>query len=125
MYMDKLDGRITQDLFDRKSSEFRKEQDGLLRQIQDIQRASPAAIDEAIDMLRLTSRASELLLQQPASEQRRLLTTMIETASWKDRELRTTLFEPFEILRYSNQESYRKENQNSGSGRELEVWLLR
>jgi hypothetical protein len=38
--------------------------------------------------------------------------------------LRTTLLEPFEILRHSNRESCRKENKNAGSGRDLEVWLL-
>lgn len=48
-------------------------------------------------MLRLTSRASELFLEQPPAEQRCLLQTMIETASWKNGELRMTLFEPFEI----------------------------
>ncbi len=37
--------------------------------------------------------------------------------------MRTTLFEPFEILRRSNQESYRKEKENGGSGRDLEIWL--
>jgi hypothetical protein len=35
------------------------------------------------------------------------------------------LFEPFEILRHSNQETYRKEKQKAGSGREMEIWLLR
>jgi hypothetical protein len=35
------------------------------------------------------------------------------------------LFEPFEVLRRSNQESYRKEREKAGSGRELGIWLLR
>jgi hypothetical protein len=74
-------------------------------------------------MLRLTSRASELFLQQPAAEQRRLLQVVFEKAAWQDGKLRTTLFEPFETLRHSNQESYRKEKENGGSGRDLEVWL--
>jgi hypothetical protein len=39
------------------------------------------------------------------------------------RELRTSLFEPFEILRRSTRESYRKHEQNSGSGRDIEIWL--
>ena len=65
-------------------------------------------------MLRLTSRASELFLQQPAAEQRRLLQAVVEKTAWQDGELRTTLFEPFEILRHSNQEGYRKEKENSG-----------
>jgi hypothetical protein len=52
--------------------------------------------------LRLTSRATELFLQQTAAEQRRLLQVVIEKAAWQDGVLRTTLFEPFEILRQSN-----------------------
>jgi hypothetical protein len=125
MYMDKLDGRITQEFFDKQAAMLRREQDDLLRKIQDIQKATPAPIDEAIDMLRLTSRASELFLQQPACEQRRLLQVVLERAAWRDGALRATLFEPFEILRHSNQENYRKEKENGGSGRDLEIWLLR
>jgi hypothetical protein len=123
MYLDKLDGRISQEFFDKHSGIWRLEQDGLLRKIQDIQTATPAPIDQAIDMLRLTSRASELFLQQPAVEQRRLLQMVVEKAAWKDRALQTALFEPFEILRHSNQESCRKEKEETGSGRELGIWL--
>ena len=104
---------------------MRREQDGLLRKIQEIRKAEPAPIDEAIDVLRLTSRASELFLQQPAGEQRRLLKTVVERAAWKDGMLQTALFEPFEILRDSNRETLRKENEKAGSGHELEIWLLR
>jgi site-specific DNA recombinase len=125
MYMDKLDERITQEFFDKQAAMLRREQDGLLRKIQDIQKATPAPVDQAIDMLRLTSRASELFLQQSAAEQRRLLKVVVEKAAWQDGGLRTALFEPFEILRQSNQESYRKEKENGGSGRDLEIWLLR
>jgi site-specific DNA recombinase len=125
MYMDKLDGRITQEFFDKQAATFRREQDGLLCKIQGIQKAALAPVDQAIDMLRLTSRASELFLQQPTNEQRRLLQTVVEKAAWKDGVLQTTLFEPFEILRHSNRESYRKENEIAGSGRGSGIWLLR
>jgi hypothetical protein len=124
MYMDKLDGRIPQEFFDQNAAEWRKEQGDLLRKIHGIQHAAPAPIDQAIDILRLTSRASELFLRQPPHEQRHLLGVVMETADWKDGMLRTTLFEPFEILQHSNRESARKENQNVGSGQDLEVWLL-
>jgi site-specific DNA recombinase len=125
MYMDKLDGRITQEFFDRNSATWRGEQGALLRKIRTVQTAAPAPIDQAVDMLRLTSRASELFLQQPPAEQRRLLQVLIEKAAWQAGALRTTLFEPFEILRHSNQESRTKEKENVGSARDLEVWLLR
>jgi hypothetical protein len=68
---------------------------------------------------------SELFLEQPAAEQRRLLRVLTEKATWKAGVLQTTLFEPFQILRHSNQKSSRKEKENGGSGRDLEVWLLR
>jgi hypothetical protein len=45
-----------------------------------------------------------------------------QVAPWKDAALQTTLFEPFEILRHSNQESRRKENENAGSGRDSGIW---
>jgi site-specific DNA recombinase len=125
MYLDKLDGRITQEFFDKQSASWRREQHGVLRKIQDLEKATPAPIDQAVDLLQLTSRASELFLQQSAPEQRRLLNVVIEEASWKDRALRTTLFEPFEIMMYSNRESRRKENENAGSGRDSGIWLLR
>jgi site-specific DNA recombinase len=114
MYMDKLDGRITQEFFDRNSTTWRVEQEALLQMIQNVQVAAPVPVEKAVDMLRLTSRASELFLQQPAPEQRRFLRAVVEKATWQDGGLRTTLLEPFEILRHSNRESYRKENENAG-----------
>jgi site-specific DNA recombinase len=125
MYRDRLDGRIDAEFFDSHATEWRREQATLLGKIRDIQRAAPAPIDQAIDMLQLTSRAAELFLAQPSHEQRHLLQVVMEKAAWKDGTLRTTLFEPFEILRHSNRESSRKENENSGSGRDLKIWLLR
>jgi len=94
-----------------------------LRKIRDIQAVAPAPVEQAVEIMRLTSRASDLFLQQPAAEQRRLLQVVIEKAAWQHGELRTTLFEPFEILRHSNRGSCRKENDNAGSGRDLEIWL--
>jgi site-specific DNA recombinase len=116
MYMDKLDGRITQEFFDKEARSMHREQESLFRKIQDIRKATPVPVDQAIDMLRLTSRASELFLQQTAAEQRRLLQMVVQKAAWKEGTLQTALFEPFEILRHSNQESYRKEKEKAGSG---------
>ena len=123
MYMDKLDGRITQDFFDKNAATLRGEQEAVARKVRNIEAAATVPIDQAVDMLRLTGRASELFLQQPATEQRRFLGVVIEKATWQDGALRATLFEPFEILRHSNSECTRKEKENGGSGRDLEVWL--
>jgi len=55
MYLDKLDGCITQEFFDKHSATWRREQDVLLREIQEIQKATPTPLDQAVDTLRLTS----------------------------------------------------------------------
>ena len=124
MYLDKLDGCITQEFFDKQAGQMRSEQESVLREIQDIQKAAPVPIDQAIDIMGLMSRVSALFLEQSAAEQRRLLGVVVDKAAWKDGTLRTTLFEPFEILRHSNRESSRKENDNKGSGQDLGIWLL-
>jgi hypothetical protein len=123
MYVDKLEGRITQTFFDQRAAEWRGEQDVVLRKIQEIQVAAPAPVDQAIDMVHLTSQSCQLFLQQTAEEQRRLLQVLIKNAVWQDGGLRTMLFEPFEILRHSNQESTRKEKEIAGSGQDLDIWL--
>jgi site-specific DNA recombinase len=125
MYLDKLDGRITQEFFDKQAAAWRGEQGAIVRQIHDIQSTAPAPVEQAIEMIRLTSRAADLFLRQTGAEQRRLLQVVIENASWQAGELRTSLFEPFEILRHSNQESHRKEREINGSGRDFGIWLLR
>jgi hypothetical protein len=125
MYLDKLDGRITQEFFDQQSAAWRLEQDGLLRKINDIQKATPAPVDQAVNMLRLTSQASESFMRRPAAEQRRLLQVVVEKSAWQFNVLRTTLFEPFEILRHSNRESNRKDKEIAASGRDSGIGLLR
>ena len=123
MYLDKLDGRISQEFFDQRADEWRREQDGVLRKIQEMQKATPASVDEAVDAMCLTSQACQSFLQQSGAEQRRMLQVLIQKAEWKDGELRLKLFEPFEILRHSNQQSCTKEKEIAGSGQDLEIWL--
>ena len=125
MYLDKLDNRISADFYDQRSAAWRREQETILRKINDIQNSAPAPIEAAVDTLRLTSRACELFEQQNPSEQRQFLQLLIKEAAWKDRKLETSLFEPFEILRRSNRESNRKESEISGAGCDSEIWLLR
>jgi hypothetical protein len=47
----------------------------------------------------------------------------LRSTTWKDGALQTALFEPFQILRHSNQEMYRKEKEKAGLGRNLKIWL--
>ena len=64
-------------------------------------------------MDKLDGRSTREFLDKQAAtlrrEQHRLLRTVVEKDTWKDGALQTALFEPFQTLLHSNQESYRKE----------------
>jgi hypothetical protein len=72
------------------------------------------ALHGDIDTLRLTSQACQMFQQ-----------VLIQRVAGKNGELHTKLFEPFEILRHSNQGSNRKEKELGGTGRDFGIWLLR
>src|ERR1700694_5317127 len=77
MYLDKLDGRIDAPFFDRKAADWRREQDGILRNIQVHQDADQSYIEDGIQLLELASDAHELFLEQEPREKRRLLAFMV------------------------------------------------
>src|SRR5258708_6287869 len=54
MYLDKLDGRIAQEFFDRNSATWRDEEEALVRQILNIQTAAPRPVVEPGDRRRRT-----------------------------------------------------------------------
>jgi hypothetical protein len=49
---------------------------------------------EAVDLMRLTSRAADLFAEQVGAEQRKLLHLVLKEACWKGSELRMSLREP-------------------------------
>ena len=56
MYVDKIEGRISEEFFDKQASAWRNEQDAILRQIQQIQSTAPAPVEQAIDIMQLRAR---------------------------------------------------------------------
>jgi len=60
MYMDKLDGRIDAEFFDRQAAEWRTEQVHILRNIETHATANQNYIEEGIKLLQLVCRAHEL-----------------------------------------------------------------
>ena len=56
MYVDKLDGSISPEYFDRKSNDWRAEQTAILRKIEKHQNANCSYIEEGVRFLELTQR---------------------------------------------------------------------
>ena len=79
MYVDKLDGRIAQDLYDRKAAEWRAQQAQITHQIEKHQQAE----QPPMDVWALADKAVELFKKQPAREKRKLLDFVVAGCSWK------------------------------------------
>ena len=73
LYLDKLDGRIDAEFFDRKAAEWRTGQARILSEIHAHGTANQNYIEGGIRLLELAQRAPVLFERQPASEKRRLL----------------------------------------------------
>src|SRR5258708_6607578 len=98
MYVDKLDGRLQAAFFDRKSAEWRGEQERIELAIQQHRDADRSYIDEGVQLLELASRASELFRSQESREKRELLRYVLSNSTWKDGQLTPTFRQPFDLI---------------------------
>jgi site-specific DNA recombinase len=96
MYIDKLDGVISQEFFEMKTAEWRKEQESILTKIEKHQNADQAYLDEGIRLLELAQRAAILYEKQDMSEKRRLLNFVCSNSIWKDGKLIPNYRKPFD-----------------------------
>jgi hypothetical protein len=123
MYEDRLEGRITPEIYDRKASDLRGQSITLSRRIDEISAAAPAAVGDAINLMDLTSRAADLFAVQPVHEKQGFLRLILKSATWREGELQTEFQQPFENLRRSNQLSNTKHKENGTLNTEIDIWL--
>ena len=102
MYVDKLDGVIEAEYFDRKSLEWRAEQERISGAIGAHERANESYVEDGIQLLELAQRAAELFRRQVPSEKRRLLRLLLSNCSWRDGQLSTTFRQPFDLIVAAN-----------------------
>ena len=123
MYIDKLDGKIAKEFFDRKSEEWRREQADILRKIEKHQNANTAYLEEGTRILELAQHAVTLYEKQDMPEKRRLLNFVLSNSSWKDGRLIPGYRKPFDLLAVTNL-AYQKEKAFSPTKDGLfDIWL--
>jgi site-specific DNA recombinase len=103
MYEDKLDGRIGQDFYDRKSSEWKKEQDEILQNIECHQGANRSYLEDGAKLLELAQHAVILYDKQTPQEKRRIINFVCSNSVWKDGHLKPNYRQPFDMLAETNQ----------------------
>jgi hypothetical protein len=102
MYIDKLDGRIAPEFFDRKSEDWRREQADILRKIEKHQNANHAYLKDGGRILELAQHAVTLYEKQEMDEKRRLLNFVFSNSSWRDGRLTPVYRNPFDLLAVTN-----------------------
>lgn len=98
MYVDKLDGRITNSFYVQMSEQWRVEQDSLALEIARHQSADRSYLDEGGRLIELARNARTLFDSQEPQEQRRLLNFVLSNSTWKSGELTPVFRNPLILL---------------------------
>jgi hypothetical protein len=98
MYVDKLDGRIDGEFYDRKAAEFRAEQARIMSDIDTHRAAMQGCVDQGALLRELAARTAELFEAQPAAEKRKLLEYVIGGCQWRGGKLDPVFREPFGMM---------------------------
>jgi len=125
MYIDKLDGRIDAAFFDRRSAEWRTQQEQILRSIEEHQTANQTYLDEGVMLIELARRAPDLFEKQAPSEKRRLLDFVLSNCVWREGKLTPTFRQPFDMLAVATDDHKKRKAAGDHSNSRFDNWLLR
>ena len=125
MYVDKLDGRVDPDFFDRMSAEWRTEQDRCQREIARHQSADQSYLEEGVALLELARNAQRLFKKQEPREKRRLLDFVVSNCTWRDGALKATLRQPFDLLAETTAIAAQIKIADGSKSAKSEIWLRR
>ena len=94
-YEDKLDGKISEEFWERRSAEWRERRLELQAAIESHDKACDTYFDAGVRVLRLAQRAYLLWLAQPQTEKRKLLDILLLNCTFDGGKLRSEYRKPF------------------------------
>ncbi len=119
MYMDKLDGRIDAEFFDRKVT---SRGERIMRDIEAHRSADQSYIEEGIELLELAHSAHRQVENQPATEKRKLLDFVLSNCPWEDAELRATYRQPFDFIAAAAQADRQSKSEGGSDSGGFDNW---
>ena len=107
MYEDKLEGRITNDIYDKKALEYFKKRDDIVMQIENHTKADSNYYVEATKVLDVAQRAHEIFESSEDEEKRQFLQFMLQNSVLNERKVDFTLQTTFqELLKYTEHQAW-------------------
>lgn len=113
-YVDKLDGKITEEFWARQSAHWRQEEEQIRLAVQGLEQASPDRIAEGVKILELANKAYFLYLKQPPTEKAKLLQIVLSNCTVDATSIYPTYRKPFDLIftRAKNEEWRAREDSN-------------
>jgi site-specific DNA recombinase len=97
-YLDKLDGRITDEFWERKSEEWREEEQRLVLTIRELGKAKPERLLDGVRILELANKAHSLYLRQNSAEKARLLKIVLSNCAIGAANVYPSYRKPFDLI---------------------------
>jgi len=97
-YQDKLDGKISYELWERRSSEWQTEEQQVLASMHALDPARPERFLSAARILELANKAYFLYLKQPPAEQAKLLKIVLSNCAIDAASIYPTYRKPFDLI---------------------------
>ncbi len=97
-YQDKLDGKISEDLWGRKSAEWQIEEQQILASIRSLKAAKPERLLDAARILELANKACFLYVKQPPAEKAKLLKMVLSNCAIDAVSIYPTYRKPFDLI---------------------------
>jgi site-specific DNA recombinase len=97
-YLDKLDGKIAEELWSRKSGEWRAEEQQIQMAIRAVGEIQPERMLDAVKILELANKAYFLYVKQSPSEKAKLLNPVLSNCAIDAASVYPTYRTPFELI---------------------------
>jgi site-specific DNA recombinase len=97
-YMDKLDGKISEDFWTRKSDEWRTEEQRICGELLALEQLKPERMLDGVKILELAHKAHFLYLKQTPEEQAKLLKIVVSNCSIDATSVYPTYRKPFDLI---------------------------
>ena len=98
VYLDKLDGRITEDFWKGKTTEWREEEQCLLASIGELNEAKPERLLDVVRILELANKAHFLYLRQSSAEKAKLLRIVLSNCTINATNVYPDHRKPFDLI---------------------------
>ena len=97
-YLDKLDGKITEDFWNRKSGEWQSEERQVLLAVESLEQPKPERMLDAMRTLELANKAYFLYLRQEPAEKAKLLKMVLSNCAVDAATVYPTYRKPFDLI---------------------------